>query len=84
MPMGAGGAIVIDGLCTRKLGALKPGQATPLTLRCIALEPGMQTVAGMQLVDALTETVHEVGPLADVFVQNDASAQTPAVPHVVL
>ena len=46
-----------------------------LTLRCIALEPGMARIGGMQLVDALTEKVYEGGQLADVFVLNDAGEE---------
>jgi hypothetical protein len=66
-PMGIG-AMVVDGLCTRNLGALKPNATLPLKLRLIAIEPGVQRVSGMQLIDALTEQVHEIGVLAEVFV----------------
>ena len=40
-----------------------------MTFTLIALEPGMQKVSGLQLFDAVSETLHEVGPLADVFVR---------------
>ena len=67
-------AIVVDGVCTRNLGTFRPHSAQPVTLRLIAVEPGMQKVTGLQLIDALTEQVHEVGALADVLVhQRDAS-----------
>lgn len=66
-PMGVG-AMVVDGLCTRNLGVLKPNASTLLKLRLIAIEPGVQRVSGLQLIDALTEQVHEVGVLAEVFV----------------
>ena len=67
-PMGIG--MVMDGLCTRHLGSFKPKASKPLVLRMIAIEPGIQKVDGMQLVDALTEQVHEVGTIAEVFVHN--------------
>jgi hypothetical protein len=63
------GGLLADGLCTRNLGAFKPQSSQQLTLRLIAIEPGIQKVTGMQLVDALTEQVYEVGTLADVFVR---------------
>ena len=67
---GAGGALLIDGLCTRNLGTLKPNTSKQLELQLIAIEPGVQKLSGMQLIDALTEQVHEVGTIADVLVRN--------------
>ena len=67
-PSGSGG-IVIDGVSGRSLGTLKPHSSQQVTLTFIALEPGMQKVSGLQLFDAVSETLHEVGPLADVFVR---------------
>jgi len=64
----ADAAIVVDGVCTRTLGTFRPHSSQQISLRFIAIEPGMQKVTGLQLVDALTEQVHEVGTLADVFV----------------
>ena len=75
MPMTATASFLLDGLTTRNLGTLAAGASMPLTLRCIALEPGMARIGGMQLVDALTEKVYEVGQLADVFVLNDAGEE---------
>ena len=68
----SGGAILIDGLCTRNLGTFKSQASMPLELRLIAIEPGIHTISGLQLIDALTEQVHEVGTLADVLVRNTA------------
>ena len=72
-PMGIG-ALIVDGLCTRNLGTLKPSATQRLSLRLIAIEPGIQKVAGMQLIDALTEQVHEVGTLHEVLVHNTSGA----------
>ena len=76
-PFGEGG-VVVDGPCRRSLGTLKPHAATPVTLRLVALEPGVQKLVGMQLLDALTEQVHDLGHLADVFVHNEPSTHPEA------
>uniref|UniRef100_A0A7S0I231 Trafficking protein particle complex subunit 13 n=1 Tax=Phaeocystis antarctica TaxID=33657 RepID=A0A7S0I231_9EUKA len=75
-PQGQGG-LVIDGVSGRSLGPLKPQASTQVTLTLIALEPGIQKVSGLQLFDTVSEQLHEVGPLADVFVtQRDVTCET--------
>jgi hypothetical protein len=69
--------VVLDGLSMRSLGTLRPRATMPVTLNLVALVPGMQRVSGMQLEDALTEQVHELGTLAEVFVHNAPSAWPP-------
>ena len=50
--------------------------STQVTLTLIALEPGIQKVSGLQLFDTVSEQLHEVGPLADVFVtQRDMACE---------
>jgi len=61
-------AIVVDGVCTRNLGTFRPHSSQSITIRLLPIEPGMQKVTGLQLIDVLTEQVHEIGSLADVFV----------------
>ena len=39
-----------------------------VTLSLIALETGTRKLAGMQLLDVASDTLHEVGPLTDVHV----------------
>ena len=77
-PLGEGG-LLIDGLCMRHLGTLKPNTILPLTLRMLPIEPGLQKLSGMQLVDTLTEQAHELGTLAEVFIHNAPTADRPLV-----
>ena len=50
--------------------------STQVTLTLIALEPGIQKVSGLQLFDTVSEQLHEVGPLADVFItQRDMACE---------
>lgn len=65
---GGHGGLLIDGVSGRSLETLKPQASTQVTLTLIALEPGIQKVSGLQLFDTVSEQLHEVGPLADVFV----------------
>lgn len=59
-------------MCPQNLGTVPAQSSKPLTLRLIAVEPGIQRIGGMQFIDALSEHVHEAGTLADVYVHNRA------------
>jgi len=61
-------AIVVEGVCTRNLGTFRPNSSQSVTIRMLAIETGMHRVTGLQLIDVLSEQVHEVGSLADIFV----------------
>ena len=64
----ADSGLVFEGVSGRGIGALKPHASTQVSLTLIALEPGIQKVSGIQLYDTVSEQLHDVGPLADVYV----------------
>ena len=78
-PLGAGGAVALDGKVKRSLGSLAPGGSMPLTLRWIPLLPGIHKVMGVQLIDVLTERLYDLGVLCDIFVHDEVD---PAMPKV--
>ena len=52
----------------QSLGTIKPHSSINVTLRLIALEPGLKKISGMQLIDTVSSETIEVGPIADVLV----------------
>ena len=73
------GVVVVNGMCIRNLGNLKPQATMVISVSLIPLDGGFQSIHGMSVVDALTEKMYEFGIIADVFVHNQETVERPPI-----
>ena len=61
--------IVLGSVDTQSLGTLGPLGSASVTLSLIPLQTGVRRVCGLQLVDSVGDSIHEVGTLVEVHVE---------------
>lgn len=73
--LSGGGGSEWNGVSSRSLPQLRPGESTSLSLSLVPLHTGLQTIAGVRLTDTFLKRTYDYENLAQVFVTNEKTKE---------
>lgn len=76
--LSGGGGSEWNGVSSRSLPQLQPGESTSLSLSLVPLHTGLQTIAGVRLTDTFLKRTYDYENLAQVFVTNEKTKEKEA------